>query len=158
MRILLVLGVVVLLALSPLNASRGAHAEPGPRTLAAQADDADREAIAAAAIDYAMGYYEGDGARMERALHPQLAKRRVRDWNGRARLDPMSALELVQLARGGHGKDVPVEQRRHEVQVLDVDGDTASVKLTMHAWIDYMHLAKVDGRWQIVNVLWRLTV
>jgi hypothetical protein len=24
----------------------------------------------------------------------------------------------------------------------------------MADWIDYMHMAKVDGRWLIVNVLW----
>jgi hypothetical protein len=24
----------------------------------------------------------------------------------------------------------------------------------MADWIDYMHMAKVDGRWVIVNVLW----
>jgi hypothetical protein len=26
----------------------------------------------------------------------------------------------------------------------------------MADWIDYLHLAKVDGRWVIVNVLWEL--
>jgi hypothetical protein len=28
------------------------------------------------------------------------------------------------------------------------------VKAEMADWIDYMHMAKVDGRWVIVNVLW----
>jgi hypothetical protein len=28
------------------------------------------------------------------------------------------------------------------------------VKLEAAAWVDYMHLAKVDGRWVIVNILW----
>jgi hypothetical protein len=26
----------------------------------------------------------------------------------------------------------------------------------MADWIDYIHIAKVDGRWVIVNVLWEL--
>jgi hypothetical protein len=30
----------------------------------------------------------------------------------------------------------------------------ASGKSTMADWIDYMHLARVDGRWVIVNVIW----
>ncbi len=37
--------------------------------------DADKEAIKATALDYMEGWYEGDAARMERALHPELAKR-----------------------------------------------------------------------------------
>ena len=39
---------------------------------------ADSAGIRQAALDYIEGYYEGDGARMERALHPELAKRIVR--------------------------------------------------------------------------------
>jgi hypothetical protein len=30
------------------------------------------------------------------------------------------------------------------------------VKAVMADWIDYIHMAKVDGRWVIVNVLWEL--
>jgi hypothetical protein len=42
------------------------------------------------------------------------------------------------------------------VVILDIFGNVASVRATMSGWIDYMHLARVDGRWQIVNVLWEL--
>src|SRR5438034_7745133 len=31
-----------------------------------------------------------------------------------------------------------------------------SVKIVASDWIDYLHLAKYDGRWVIVNVLWEL--
>jgi hypothetical protein len=27
---------------------------------------------------------------------------------------------------------------------------------TKKDWIDYLHLAKYDGRWKIVNVLWEM--
>jgi len=27
-------------------------------------------------------------------------------------------------------------------------------RITMADWVDYLQLAKVDGRWVIVNVLW----
>jgi len=39
---------------------------------------ADSTAIRQTALDYIQGWYTGDGARMERALHPELAKRIVR--------------------------------------------------------------------------------
>ena len=56
----------------------------------------DDAAITRTALDYIEGYYDGDAARMERSLHPQLAKRIMK------------------------------------------------------------HMAKLDGRWVIVNVLWEL--
>lgn len=31
---------------------------------------------------------------------------------------------------------------------------TASVRVEMSGWIDYMHLAKFGDDWKIVNVLW----
>ena len=156
MRILLVFGVLGLAALAPLGASRGTAA-PAPVEPAFIASDEDLDAITAAALDYAMSYFEGDGARMEKALHPHLAKRTIGEQNGRQSLSQMSALELVQIIRGGSGKQVPVAERLHDVQILDVQGDVATLKLTMNGWIDYMHLAKLNGSWKIVNVLWRVT-
>ena len=48
---------------------------------------ADSSGIRQAALDYIEGYYEADGARMERALHPELAKRIVRtNDQGRSQL------------------------------------------------------------------------
>jgi len=41
------------------------------------AGDADTEAITRTALDYGEGWYAGDAARMERSLHPDLAKRVV---------------------------------------------------------------------------------
>ena len=39
---------------------------------------------------------------------------------------------------------------------MDIYGNVASVKATMSGWIDYMHIAKSDGKWVIVNVLWEV--
>jgi hypothetical protein len=30
------------------------------------------------------------------------------------------------------------------------------VKIVANDWIDYLQVAKVDGRWMIVNVLWEM--
>ena len=40
-----------------------------------EATVADRDAIVRVALDYFEGWFDGDAARMERALHPDLAKR-----------------------------------------------------------------------------------
>ena len=39
--------------------------------------------ITAAALDYVEGWFDGDADRMRRALHPDLAKRRLRADGGR---------------------------------------------------------------------------
>jgi hypothetical protein len=127
-----------------------------PRLLAAQSS-ADSAAIRATALDYIDGWYAGDAVRMERALHPELAKRIVQtDPQGRSRLGQQSAMTLVQNTKRGGGTDIPAGQRKNEVRILDVYGNAASVRVQAATWVDYMHLAKSNGRWVIVNVLWEL--
>lgn len=118
----------------------------------------DSSAIRQAALDYIEGYYEGDAERMERAVHPELAKRIVRTdaKSGRSRLDQMSALTLVQGTRAGYGKNIQKEMQQKDVTILDIFENAASVKIVATDWVDYLHLAKFNGRWVIVNVLWEL--
>ena len=130
-----------------------------PALLCAQAPDraATEAALRATALDYIEGWYEGDAARMERALHPELAKRIVRaDAQGRDRLDQMGALTLINGVRAGYGKATPKERQQKDVTILDVYGNAASVKVVASDWIDYLHLARWNGQWKIVNVLWEL--
>lgn len=124
----------------------------------AGASEATLAAIKQTALDYIEGYYEGNAERMERALHPELAKRIVRtDPNsGRSRLDQMSAMTLTQGTRARASSPTPKEKRQNDVTVLDVFENAASVKIVATDWIDYLHVAKFNGRWVIVNVLWEL--
>jgi Putative lumazine-binding len=118
---------------------------------------ADSAAIRATALDYVDGWYSGDGERMRRALHPGLAKRiSMRRDDGTWELDSMTADELVAGTARGGGSRTPEAQRQRDVVILDIFGNTASVRATMSGWVDYMHMARVGGRWQIVNVLWEL--
>ncbi len=118
----------------------------------------DEAAIKATALDYLEGWYSGDAERMERALHPDLAKRIVRvDTEGRwDRVDSMSALTLVQYTRKGYGTKVPVDERQADVTVLDVFGNAAVVKAVARDWVDYLQIGKVNGEWKIINVLWEM--
>jgi hypothetical protein len=144
MRSRLALAIVTTLALT---------AQP-PSRLAAQSS-ADSAAIKATALDYIDGYYTGDAARMERALHPDLAKRIVHtNPQGQSRLGQMGAMALVQGTRAGYGKEETV--KREDVRILDIFQNTASVRIDAGTWVDYLHVAKWNGRWVIVNVLWEL--
>jgi len=127
-------------------------AAPG---LAAQTA-ADSTGIRTAALDYAEGWYTGDGDRMARAVHPELVKRiLVTDTaTGRAFVQTLGASALVNGARHGYGKSTPADRQQKDVRILDVFGNAAVAKVVMADWIDYLQLVRADGRWQIVNVLW----
>ncbi|HKN65770.1 MAG TPA: nuclear transport factor 2 family protein, partial [Gemmatimonadaceae bacterium] len=57
---------------------------------------ADSNGIREAAMDYIQGWYEGNADRMQRALHPELAKRIIRSdpKTGRSMIQTMGALTL----------------------------------------------------------------
>lgn len=119
--------------------------------------DVDREAIKRTALNYAEGWYEGNADKMDSALSPDLAKRIARtNDKGQTRLDNMTAMSLVQGTRSSFGKQTPKEQQLKDVTILDILGGAATVKLEMRDWVDYMHIAKVNDKWVIVNVLWEL--
>ncbi len=123
-----------------------------------QQDGGALDAIRKTALDYGEGWYEGDADRMERALHPELAKRMIytHPINGRSRLHDMGAMSLVRGTRAGGGSTLPARERVSDVEILDVFENAAVAKVTGPEWIDYLHLAQWNGRWVIVNVLWEL--
>src|SRR4029453_14554952 len=85
---------------------------------------ADAAAIKATALDYIEGWYEGNPERMERALHPDLAKRIVRtNDRGQSMLGQMSAMGLVLGVKSGGGKNTPKEKQQKDVTILDVFGN-----------------------------------
>jgi hypothetical protein len=66
----------------------------------------------------------------------------------------MSAMTLVQGTRSGGGSTIPAAERADSVKILDIYGGAASVRVRAATWIDYMHMAKFNGQWRILNVLW----
>jgi len=111
----------------------------------------DQQAIVDVALDYIEGWYTADAARMDRALSSHLAKRRIVSadeiWH-------IEKPQMVELTGAGRGKLDNPECGRREVEVLDVHGPMASVKIVSENFTDCLHLARLDGEWRIVNVLW----
>jgi hypothetical protein len=116
------------------------------------------EAIHQAVLNYIEAWYQGDPERGLKSLHPDLAKRIIRTSpeSGQDTLENMSATKLTERWGSGQGKATPLENQKKEVTILDIHGFMASVKLEAAAWVDYMQLAKFNGRWVIVNILWEL--
>lgn len=43
----------------------------------------------------------------------------------------------------------------NDVQILDIYNRIASVKLVSDNWVEYLHLIKLDGKWEIINLIWQ---
>jgi hypothetical protein len=94
---------------------------------------------------------------IERSVHPSLNKGGFFEEGERGsyRFTTMTFAEMVDLskhynANGQMPKDAP-----KEITIFDAQEQIASVKLVAWWGIDYMHLAKYDGRWMITNVFWQ---
>ncbi len=110
--------------------------------------EATRAAIVATALDYFEGWFDGDAARMERALHSELAKR------GPA-LRTTTKGQMVEWTAEGKGKaEDPGPGRRIDVTVVDVHGNIASAVVDSDVYREYLHLLETDDGWKIVNALW----
>ena len=118
---------------------------------------ADRAAVRQAALDYVEALYEVDTSRVVRSVHPALTKYGYYRADGTYRGGAMTYDELKQLALRWNRdpRRVDPETAVKEVVVFDVLDKTASAKVVAHWGVDYMHLAKVDGRWLIRNILWQ---
>jgi len=121
-------------------------------------DLTDGEIIKQKVRNYIEAWYQGNAEKGEKSLHPELAKRIVRanPETGRDYIEDMGASRLADRWRSGDGKSTPMDKRQVTITLLDGYGEMASVKLETSAWVDYMHLAKFNGEWVIVNILWEL--
>ncbi len=124
----------------------------------AQQASNDKEAVRLAVLDYVEGVYNVQPERIERSVHPKLTKLGFYRPPADAAYRPASAMtfdQLVQLSKtwnkeGKLRKDAP-----KEITVYEVQDQTATAKLVAEWGTDYFHLAKFDGKWMIINVLWQ---
>jgi Putative lumazine-binding len=109
------------------------------------------EAITQAVLDYFEGWFESDVARMERALHPDLAKRQAGE-----QLGITTKPRMVELTGQGEG-EADRADGRVDVTVHDVYGDIATVTVDSATYHEYLHLVRTSGGWRIANALWQFT-
>jgi hypothetical protein len=116
----------------------------------------DERAVRACALDYIEGWYSGDAERMERSLHPDLAKRTVEREDGTsiAVLRDTSASQMIEWTRARRGVGLPPSEWDIRVEVLGLERQAASVRIVSVRVVDHVHLAKLSEGWRIVNVLW----
>ncbi len=114
--------------------------------------------IKGTALNYIEGLYTNNYERMEKALHPELAKRVIKkDENGNYRLSNMGYSELIYYSKAWKPKfENPEEEFKADIIIFDISNDIATIKVTQNKYnfFDYIHLGKIDGEWKIINLLW----
>ncbi len=115
----------------------------------------DRDTVAATALDYFEGWFDGDAVRMERALHPDLCKRAIRP-DGSVNLS--SAQEMIDDTREGIGKALRPTNLEIRVRVEDVYEDLANVTVDSTVYREYLQLVRTPDGWKILNALYCGTV
>jgi hypothetical protein len=134
-----------------------AAATLAPGAAAGQGAD-NRELVRRAVLDYVEGFYEGDSTKFVRSVSPDVFKSGYfipRD-SSRYVSSRMPWPEFHAYANRvkASGRPTPATAPK-EIAIYDVLDQTASAKLTAYWGIDYLLLAKRDGRWQITHVLWQ---
>ncbi len=120
-------------------------------------NELEREAVKQAVLDYVEGVYEVDPSRIERSVHPDLAKGGFFKKEGETGYNfiSMTFAQMIELSKN-YNKDGKMPQAApKEVIIFDMTDQIATTKLIAWWGIDYMHLAKYEGKWKIVNVLWQ---
>jgi hypothetical protein len=137
----------LIVALAALSSATVAHAQ-----------SSDRDGVRRAVLDYVEGFYEGDTVKIVRSIRPEVTKYGffVPKDSTRYAGEPMSFREMIDYAKGvkARGRPTPATAPK-QVDILDVADQTAAAKLTAWWGIDYLQLAKYNGKWMILHVLWQ---
>ena len=117
----------------------------------------DESAIESVVLDYFEGWFEGDAARMQRALHPELAKRSP---GADGALQSDSAQEMIEATAQGVGKARLPEggDPRIELDVVDVYDTIAAVVVRSAVYREYIHMVRTPAGWKVANALWQRTL
>ena len=118
----------------------------------------DTAGVRRAVLDYVEGFYEGDSTKHIRSIRPEVFKygfwipRDSTKYSG----EQMKWPEFhAYTKRVRDNKRFAPATAPKEIVIYDVLDQTASAKLTASWGVDYLLLAKYDGKWMISHVLWQ---
>lgn len=129
-----------------------------PTVLAGQTKADDREFVRRAVLDYVEGFYEGDSTKLVRSVRPEVFKYGF--WvpldSTRYQGEQMKWQDFLAYAnRVKANKRFAPPTAPKDIVIFDILDQTASAKLTAFWGVDYLLLAKYDGKWMISHVLWQ---
>lgn len=134
---------------------------PGEMTWRAETTDEtirpeDEAAIRECLLDYFEGWFDGDPARMDHALHPGLAKHAMGQDAARSDvLDLTTKDEMVEATTQGLGRPLDMPDRAIRIEIASVSGNIACAVVHSAVYIEYALLVRTGAGWRITGALWR---
>jgi hypothetical protein len=114
-------------------------------------------AITSTVLDYYWGWFEGDPVRMERALHPELCKRSMKDDDdGSETIQTFTAGQMIGWTAEGRGRTLlaKTDDPRIEIEIEDIRDSMANITVRSAIYWEYLQLLRTRQGWKIVTVLW----
>lgn len=115
-----------------------------------KASDDDRAAINAALAGYVAAFYENKPETVDGFISPRLSKIGFMRRGDELRELTMTLDQLRDLASR---IDLP-DDAPSSYEILDIMDMTACARIEALWGVDYVHLAKVDGTWEILQIVW----
>jgi hypothetical protein len=119
---------------------------------------ANNDAIRKTLLDYMESWYTNEYKRLEKSFYPAVVKRGFYPLSGgQVCISITTISEMVERMKGAwlrRNQSHSTHRGRVEVEILDTYQQIATAKTVGDGWIDYLHLAEVNGEWKIINILY----
>ncbi|CAG5083024.1 nuclear transport factor 2 family protein [Parvicella tangerina] len=117
----------------------------------------DSLAVVSTTEKYIQAFYQSNPDWLEEVLHPELIKRTTKSYgDSQEFIITNGKIVMVELSKIFNSKGQYNNLSSAEIEVLDITGNMATVKLLAEKWVDYLHLVKLNNEWKIVNVIWTM--
>jgi len=120
------------------------------------ARSSDADLVKKAVEKYVDAFYLNKPELIREVVHPKL--RKIGYWKQSSEYAAGSELtfeDLLKLADGTDPRHRFPKGATREVKVFDITDKLATARSKAVWGMDYFHLAKLDGKWTIVNIVWQ---
>ncbi len=118
----------------------------------------DTEDVRAASLNYIEGFYEGDTGKLSASLVPTMHKFGFWKKQGAEIYENAGFMTFEEALKFANDvkekKNFPKADAPKSVEVLEVSDKIAITKITAWWGVDYLLLAKNEGKWMIRQILW----
>ncbi|MEM1319243.1 MAG: nuclear transport factor 2 family protein [Bacteroidota bacterium] len=127
-------------------------------TLSSPASAEDSAEVKRVALGYLLALQQLDPQLMEEVMNDSLNKVTI-GYNQDMGIEiarPITRKQMILLAHHGNKANNKFPPRpNNEVEILDIYNRIACVKLVSDNWVEYLHLIRLDGKWDIINLIWQ---
>lgn len=116
--------------------------------------DNEKKAINVTVNDYYKGSFTNDFVLIEKTIYPELriAQLAKLPQTGKSFISRVG-IGMIKEATRAKLRSIPENQQKVDVKILDIMDEMAFVEAITPTSTNYIHLAKMDEQWKIINIL-----